>query len=145
VFREGRAGSRRIAPLIMAAGVLGSGQLYAQTAAPAPSPSKQAIEARKAAFVLIGQNFKPIGDALQGRAPYDAQALKKRADRVAFLADLLPETFPDVSNVGEPGTRTKPEAWSDRADFEQKLKDFRTRSATLAQVVARESTASEAF
>jgi cytochrome c556 len=117
----------------------------AQTAAPTASPSKQAIEARKAAFVLIGQNFKPIGDALQGKVPYDQTQVRKRAERVAFLASLLPESFPDVSNVGEPGTRTKPDAWTNRADFEKKLKEFSEHSATLAQVVAREGSASDAF
>lgn len=135
------------AGLILASSVLsiGAQAVNAQTAPPAASPSKQAIEARKAAFVLIGQNFKPIGDALQGKAPYDQAQVRKRAERVAFLANLLPESFPDVSNVGEPGTRTKPEAWSDRADFEKKLKEFSEHSATLAQVAARESSASDSF
>lgn len=144
---------RRAAPVFFLAGlILGGAALSvfsstadAQTAAPAPSPSKQAIEARKAAFVLIGQNFRPVGDALQGKAPYDAEQIRKRTARVAFLAELLPETFPDVSNVGEPGTRTKPEAWSNRVDFDKKLKGFREHSAALAQVAARENSASDAF
>ncbi len=118
---------------------------HAQTAPPVASPSKQAIEARKAAFTLIGQNFKPIGDAFQGKAPYDQAQVRTRAERVAFLAKLLPESFPDVSNVGEPGTRTKPEAWTNRADYDRRLKDFAEHSAALTQVAARETTASDAF
>jgi cytochrome c556 len=132
--------------LILAASIVSAaGYAVAQTAAPTASPSKQAIEARKAAFLLIGQNFKPLGDVLQGKTPYDQAQVRKRAERVAFLANLLPETFPDVSNVGEPGTRTKSDAWTNRADFDKKLKEFSEHTTALAQIAARESSASDAF
>lgn len=141
-------GRRAAGPVIFLSGLIAAATaigVHAQTAPPTASPSKQAIEARKAVFVLIGQNFKPVGDALQGKVPYDQTQVRKRAERVAFLANLLPESFPDVSNVGEPGTRTKPDAWTNRADYDKRLKEFSEHSATLAQVAARESSASDAF
>ncbi len=33
---------------------------------PAPSPAKRAVDERKAIFTLIGANFRPIGEQLQG-------------------------------------------------------------------------------
>lgn len=123
---------------------------YAQQApaavAPAgPPPARQVIEVRKAVFTLIGNNFKPIGEVLQGKAPYDAVEVQKRANRVAFLSDLVGETFPEVSNTGLPDTKAKAEIWSDRAEFDKKVKAFREHAATLAQVAAKETSASDAF
>lgn len=123
---------------------------YAQqapaTVAPSgPPPARQAIETRKAVFVLIAGNFKPIGEVLQGKAPYNATEVQKRATRVAFLADLVGETFPEVSNTGLPDTKAKAEIWSDRADFDKRVNVFREHAATLAQVAAKETTASDAF
>lgn len=133
--------------VISSAGFLVSANAEAQQApAPAgPPPARQAIEVRKAVFTLIANNFKPIGDALQGKVAYDAAEIQKRAARVAFLSELAGETFPDFSNTGLPDTKAKPEIWSDRADFDKRLKEFREHAATLAQVSAKEKTASDAF
>lgn len=119
-----------------------AGTAYAQ---PAANAGRQAIEARKAVFVLIANNFKPIGETLQGKKPYDAADVQKRAARVAFLADLIAETLPDASNTGLPDTKAKPEIWSDKAGFDKKLNEFREHSATLAKVSASETSASDAF
>ena len=117
----------------------------APAAVPGPNPAKQAIAVRKASFALIGNNFKPIGDVLQGKATYDAAEIQKRATRVAFLSEFLTDAFPEASNLGEPDTKAKPEIWTNRAEFDKKLKDFQDHAATLAQVAAKEKTDSEAF
>lgn len=119
----------------------------AKAAAPAlgPSPAKQAIAVRKAAFVLIANNFKPIGEVLQGKAPYNQAELVKRAERVAFLSQLLDGTFPADSNLGAPDTKSKPEIWEKKAEFDKLIKEFQVNAATLAQVAAKETTASDAF
>ncbi len=116
-----------------------------QAAAPGPNPARQAIEARKAVFTLIGNNFKPVGETLQGKKPYDAADIQKRAARVAFLADFIAETLPEVSNTGLPDTKAKAEVWSDRAGFDKKLNEFREHTAALVKVAATETTASDAF
>jgi cytochrome c556 len=114
-------------------------------AVPGPYPAKQAIAVRKASFTLIANNFKPIGDVLQGKATFDAAEIQKRATRVAFLSEFLTDAFPDVSNLSEPDTKAKPNIWTNRAEFDKKLKDFQDHAATLAQVAAKETTNSEAF
>lgn len=131
--------------------VVGSANVFAADepakAAPAagPSPAKQAIAVRKAAFLLIANNFKPIGEVLQGKTPYNQAEIAKRAQRVAFLSELLDGTFPGDSNLGAPDTKTKAEAFTNAADFEKLLKEFQTNTKTLAQIAAKESTASDAF
>jgi len=112
---------------------------HAQTAPaggpPGPSPARQAVDARRAAFVLIGGNFRPLGAILKG-APADAADVEKKATRLAFLASLLDENFPDVSNLGQPDTKAKADLWANRADFDQKLKGFQTDLAALVKVSA---------
>jgi cytochrome c556 len=121
----------------------------AATAAPAAggasAPGRAAVDVRKAAYTLVAANFKPLGNVLKGSAPYDATEAQKYIARIAFLAELLNDAFPEVSNVGEPDSKAKPEIWSNRADFDKKLKQFQTDAISLVQVNATEQSASEAF
>lgn len=110
-----------------------------------PNPGKQAIAVRKAAFTLIGNSFKPIGDAAQGKAEYNQEDIQKRANRILILSEFLDSAFPDASNLGEPDTKAKADLWAKKADFDKKLKDFQEHAATLAKVTATEKTASDAF
>lgn len=144
LWRSINSRSQRVGAVLMLS--LIAGAVTAQpAAAPGPNPARQAIEARKAVFTLIANNFKPIGDTLQGKKPYDAAEIQKRAARVAFLADFIAETLPEVSNTGLPDTKAKPEIWSDRPGFDKKLGEFREHVAALAKVSTTETTASDAF
>ncbi len=111
----------------------------------APSPSKVAIETRKAAYTLIGNYFRQLGAVAKGAAPYDEADATKRIARIAFLSTLPGEAFPDVSNVGEPDTKAKADVWTNRADFDKRLKDFQAHAAALVQVNAAEKGATDAF
>ena len=117
----------------------------AQPAADVAAAAKQAVAVRKAAFTLIANNFKPIGEVLQGKAAYNQVDIVKRAERVAFLSLLLDGTFPEGSNLGEPTTKSKPEIWAKKADFDKQIKEFQVNAAALAEIAAKESTASDAF
>jgi cytochrome c556 len=102
---------------------------------PGPSPARQAVDARRAAFVLIGTNFRPLGAILKG-APVDAVEVERRANRLVFLASLLDENFPDSSNLGQPDTKAKADLWTNRGDFDQKLKGLQSDLSALAKVSA---------
>ncbi|WP_295686115.1 cytochrome c [uncultured Nevskia sp.] len=127
--------------------VLGASAFSLSAADPAPAvaapTAKQVIDVRRALFTLIGSNFRPVGDTLQGKIPYDAADIQKRVARVAFLAPQLSEVFPDFSATGE--TKAKPEIWSNRADFDTRLKDFQTHVLALAQVVEKDAGNADAF
>jgi cytochrome c556 len=120
--------------LSIATAVAANAQIVPAGVAPGPSPARQAVDARRAAFTLIGGNFRPLGAILKGAAQADSAEVNKRAARLAFLAGLLDENFPDVSNLGQPDTKAKAEIWSDRADFDKKLKSFQADVAALVQV-----------
>ncbi len=135
--------SRRRAVIALAALSLG-GVLVAQ-AQNAPGAGRAAVEERRAAFKLLGANFRPLGALLKDGGQYDAAEVKKRIGREVFISWLLPEVFSDASNLGEPDSKAKPEVWSKRADFDKKLKDFQDHLATLAEVNEKEKGLTEPF
>ena len=94
---------------------------------------RAAIANRRAIFVLIGNSFRPVAEVLRGPVPAQAN-LAKYANRVAQLADYLPEAFPDISNGGD--TRAKADIWSNRPDFERLLQQFRDHAGQLDQAAA---------
>ena len=116
----------------------------AAPAAASPSPARLALENRKAVYTLIGNNFKPLGAVLKG-SPYDAATIQKSIARLVFLSGLLDDAFPEVSNVGEPDTKAKPDIWTSRADFDKKTKDFQTHLIALQVLNDTDKEATEAF
>lgn len=107
------------------------------------NPAEQAIEYRKALFTVLARNWAPIAGVMQGRAEYNAAAVAKNADRVAMLAGIVGEVFPETSKDGN--TKAKPEAWTDKAGFAKAVKDMEDSSAALAALVKKDNTNSAAF
>jgi cytochrome c556 len=116
-----------------------------QTAPGGLNAARQAVDERKAVYKLIGASFRPIGNVLKGSAPYDAAIVQKSIDRLVFLSGLLDEAFPDISNLGEPETKAKPDIWTNRADFDKKEKDFQTQALAFQKVNETEKGATDAF
>jgi cytochrome c556 len=116
----------------------------AQTAPAGPAnAAKQAIDNRKAIFTLIGTSFRPIGEILRGNATYESVDVGKYAARVSFLTSFVGDAFPDVSKVGD--TQAKSDVWSNRADFDKRVKDFGDHALALSQAVAHGGGNTDAF
>jgi cytochrome c556 len=96
-----------------------------------PTKAEQALKYRKSVYQVIAWNFGPMGAMAQGKIPYDATEFAMRAARVAAVTPLLGEAYPaETKDVSD--SKLKPEMWSNRADFDAKLKALVDRSATLA-------------
>jgi cytochrome c556 len=147
-LRRGAIGSGAFAILISALVASATAQTAPPPAAPAasgPSPTKQAVENRKAAYTLIANSFRYFGAVAKGATPYDEAEATKRAARIALLAAIPAENFPEASNVGEPESKAKADIWSNRADFDKKLRDFQTHAAEFVEINAKEKGATDAF
>jgi cytochrome c556 len=110
-----------------------------------PSANKQAVENRKAAFTLIGNYFRYFGGVAKGNIPYDEAEATKRAARIAFLAGIVEEAFPEGSNPGEPDSKAKADVWSNRAEFDKKLKAFQADATALVEINGKEKAANDAW
>jgi cytochrome c556 len=98
-----------------------------------PSKGEQALKYRKAVYQAIAWNFGPMSQMAQGKVPYDSKEFELRAGRVAALAPMLSESY-SADSRGVTGSKAKPELWTERADFDAKMKDLVERSAALATV-----------
>jgi cytochrome c556 len=114
-----------VRPIVLAFAALATaGSAYA-----AVKP-ETAIHYRQAVYRVILWNFLPLGEMYKGRTPFDAKEAERRAERIAAASEQLLEGFPAGSDSGAE-TAAKAEIWSERADFEAKMKDFTTQSRAL--------------
>jgi len=121
---------RRFAVSVTLAAMLASGAAMSQGQ---PSKAEQALKYRKAVYQAIAWNFGPMAAMAQDKIPYDAAEFAMRAERVAALTPMLAESYvPETRDLT--GSKAKPEIWSQRSDFDSKMKDLVDRSATLAKV-----------
>lgn len=133
-----------LATLAVSSVIFASAQAQSPQPTP-PSSSKQAVENRKAAFTLVGNYFRYFGAVTKGTIAYDEAEAAKRAARIAFLSSIVEDAFPEGSNAPEPESKAKAEVWSNRADFDKKLRDFQAHAKALVDVNANEKSASESF
>ena len=97
-----------------------------------PSKAEQTIDYRHSVYHVIAWNVHKLGAAVEGKVPYDKDAFALQAARVAMLAPMLPEGFPEGSYV-KGKTEAKPEIWKNRAEFDELMKKLATKSAALAE------------
>ncbi|MCL1141446.1 c-type cytochrome [Shewanella gaetbuli] len=89
-----------------------------------------AIKYRQSAFTLIAYNFGDMGAMLKGDKEFNAATFKARAENVAALAKLPHEGFIAGSDKGN--TEALAKVWSDKADFDAKMLEFKDNAAKLA-------------
>ena len=107
--------------------VIGS-QAYAQEQH--ETPGERAVEYRQALMGVLATNFGPVGAMAGGKMPFNAALAKKDGARTAFIATMIGDAFPAISNV--PGkTKAKANIWTDQADFQKKVQDLVDKAAAL--------------
>lgn len=112
-------------------------------AGPQESPADRAIEYRKAVYSVIGHQNGPIGGMVQGRVEYNGAEATKRAERLAQMAVMLDDAFPEISKTGD--TKAKPEIWTDKAEFDKILKDFVDHTAALSAQLKKDNKSFDDF
>ena len=129
---RGNAPARVSAAFVAGAFVL-AGALVETVRAQEPTRAERLIQYRQAVYRVMGGNFGPLAAMVQGKAPYEPDEFIVRAERVAYLAKMLNEAFPEDSQSGAP-TKARKEIWTNRAEFDRLLKDMQEKTARLAQV-----------
>ncbi|MGS0679574.1 c-type cytochrome [Shewanella sp. 125m-7] len=89
-----------------------------------------AIDYRQSAFSMIAHNFGDMGAMLKGKKEFNAEVFSERAENVAALSKLPLEGFVAGSDKGD--TEALAKVWSDKADFDAKMKTFQENAAILA-------------
>ena len=90
---------------------------------------------RQSYFAIVGMTFGPMGDMVKGDIEWNGEQFAAWASDLAAISSVTVERgFAPGSDKGK--TRAKPEIWDNKADFEEKLGNFRMQAAKLAEVAA---------
>ena len=92
--------------------------------------AQQQVKLRQAVYTVLGTHFSQMGAMVQGRMPYDAATFRTAAERVAFMATIAPDVFPQGSLTSN--SKAKPELWQQQAEFQRLMKDMQTKVTALA-------------
>jgi cytochrome c556 len=111
-----------------------AGTIAVSQNAPAVKPD-QAVKYRQSVYKVILWNFGPMAAMVRGQAAWDQAEFTRRAERVATMAPMLLEGYPEGSGP-EAGvhTRAKPELWKNMDEFRSLMKTMETRAGDLANV-----------
>lgn len=110
-----------------------SGQAVAEEAK-SIKQAKAAVEYREAIFELVKSNMIPLGGMARGKVPFDAQVMETNSERLAQLGAMISDYFQVDTRKFDVHTEAKPSIWDNKADFEQKIKDFELAAANLNKV-----------
>jgi cytochrome c556 len=96
--------------------------------AQAADPAHQRHEAMEA----VQESFKPLRAIAVKEAPFDAAVVKKNATTILEKLKEAHGLFPEGSGGGT--TRAKAEIWTDRAGFDQAMKESQAAATAMAGV-----------
>jgi len=87
---------------------------------------------RQSYFAIVGMTFGPMGDMVKGKIEWNDAQFAAWANDLASVSKVSVERgFAPGSEKGK--TRAKPAIWENTDDFAQKLANFRSEAAALAE------------
>ncbi len=113
--------------------VLGIATLLASGSVLAQAKPEVLVKQRQAAMTLIGKYFGPMGRMAQGKAPYNAEVVKRNAGYLGALSKMPWDGF--NASTQDVKSRTLPAAYSDAAKFKQAQERFTGEVTKLVSVV----------
>jgi len=109
--------------------------LFACTAVAAAAqqvkPEEQ-IKFRRGAYEMMSLGMHYLGAMAQGKKPFNKEEAQRYADLVAMVATIPREYFGEGTDKD---TKAKPEIWTKRAEFDQKMDKMVAETAKLPAVV----------
>jgi cytochrome c556 len=90
------------------------------------------VKQRQAAMTLQAKYLGPMGAMAQGKAPYNAEVVRRNAGYLEMLTKMPWDGF-DPSTKGEKSAAL-PAVWEKSADFKQAAEHLENEAAKLAQV-----------
>ena len=122
-----------------AAAAIVSACVHAGAAAPKGERSvaitpQQIAEARQAAFRMSAADFQLVRTAAEKGV--DLRSLGFAARSLQHWATILPAMFPAGTGPDVVTTRARPEIWSNRADFEQRARDYAEAAGRMVDAAA---------
>ena len=100
------------------------GPVHAQFSKP-----ERSVEYRQAAFTLMNNHMGRISQAVQGKIPYDKDAVLRSAEIIEVVGKLPYEAFAPGTDLME--SKAKPSIWKEEAKFRQLATDMQAETVKL--------------
>jgi cytochrome c556 len=82
---------------------------------------QKAVENRQNLFKQIDEAFKPVGEIVKRKQPYDAKVVQDSAAKLKTLAPKIPDAFAmDTHTLTGVKTKARENIWTNLPDFKQK-------------------------
>ncbi len=93
------------------------------------SKPERAVQYRQAAFTIMNNHMGRISQAVQGKIPYDREAVVRSAEIIEAVGKLPYEAFTPGSDLME--SKAKPSIWKEEAKFRQLAADMQAETVKL--------------
>jgi cytochrome c556 len=100
------------------------GPVHAQFSKP-----ERAVQYRQAAFTIMNNHMGRISLAVQGKVPYDRDAVLRSAEIIEIVGKLPYEAFTPGSDLME--SKAKPSIWNEEAKFKQLATEMQAETVKL--------------
>ncbi len=124
--------------MVTGALVLSSTLLITASAQQTPPTPQQIAEGaastRQAVFKLLSFNMGPISGMARGTVEYDAAIAVRNAERIAALAEMIPDVFTNDTRAYTLETAALPVIWEQRTEFQEKAANLIAAASTFADI-----------
>jgi len=96
----------------------------------------KATETRQAVLKVVGWNVGPMGAMTRDLVPWDDALVARNAQRIAWMAAMIPDAFRADTRAHELQTEALPVIWEDFERFEQLAENTRASAERLAALAA---------
>jgi cytochrome c556 len=93
------------------------------------SKPERAVQYRQAAFTIMNNHMGRISQAVQGKVPYDKEAVLRSAEIIEIVGKLPYEAFTAGSDLIE--SKAKPSIWKEEAKFKQLSTEMQAEAVKL--------------
>lgn len=92
----------------------------------------KAAETRQAVLKVVGWNVGPMGAMARDLVPWDNALVARNAQRIAWMARMIPDAFRADTRAHELETEALPVIWEDFERFEELADNARASAERLA-------------
>lgn len=98
--------------------------------------AQKATETRQAVLKVVGWNIGPLGAMARDLVPYDGAVVARNAERIAWMASMIPDAFRADTRPHAVTTEALPVIWENYARFEELAANAQASAERLAEVAA---------
>ena len=98
--------------------------------------AQKATETRQSVLKVVGWNIGPLGAMARGLVPYDAALVERNAQRIAWMASMIPDAFRADTRAHDVSTEALPVIWENYARFEELAGNAQASAEKLAEIAA---------